>query len=49
MVFQTHIDTLLEWKPTESLIEKAKKATAIYNQRSENSIALYCFVITLYE
>ncbi len=30
MIVKTHIDTPLEWKPT---LEKAKKATAIYNKQ----------------
>lgn len=31
IVAKTHIDNPLEWKPTQSLIEKAKKATRLYN------------------
>ena len=32
-VVKTHIENPLQWKPQETLIEKAKKATKVYNDK----------------
>ena len=43
IVVKTHIDDLLLWQPTKSLVEKAKKATKLYNSNS-----LLNYVLCLY-
>ena len=33
IIVKTHIENPVEWKPLEALIEKAKKATKVYNDQ----------------
>ena len=37
IVIKTHIDDLLLWEPTKSLVKKAKKATKLYNSKHKSS------------
>ena len=36
IVVKTHIENPLQWKPQETLIEKAKKATKVYNDKHKS-------------
>ena len=37
IVVKTHIEDPLLWEPTKSLVEKAKKATKLYNSKHKSS------------
>ena len=37
IVVKTHIENPLQWEPTKSLVERAKKATKLYNDKHKSS------------